>query len=59
MTLQEACEKVDKITRTMGEMAERLASASADAAPFLEAVMIGLWHERAKIIEDIDGGQYA
>jgi hypothetical protein len=54
MTFEEKCAKVDEITRAMSGMADRLTKASASDAPFLELVMVGLWQERAALIEQVD-----
>ena len=54
MTFEEKCVKVDEITRAMSGVADRLTKASASDAPFLELVMVGLWHERAALIEQVD-----
>lgn len=54
MTLEEACARVDELTRTMGQMAEKLANANDAEAAFFEAVLLGLWRERAALIAEVE-----
>ena len=47
-------DKVDEMTRAMSGMADKLTKATASEAMTLELLMVGLWHERQALIEQVE-----